>query len=239
MKDLINFALRPKICLENKTTHKNIIVRNIIIFLINLFLTILGSILITFVVAKFDISSNNISQHLQYISILILGLINYLIMPFMEELKYRLFLIFKPVNISITFFIVSFSIISLLNKSSIFEFDRFFLPKFISSILIGISVFLVLNRELRIRDFFEKVWIKYFKYFFYFSVLIFGISHLNKYSLSPGIYFLSPLLIAPQLISGTIWGYVRVKYGIFWSTLHHIIHNLCFYIPLLLLQHFF
>ncbi|KAB1160601.1 CPBP family intramembrane metalloprotease [Tenacibaculum aiptasiae] len=37
--------------------------------------------------------------------------------------------------------------------------------------------------------------------------------------------FLIPLLILPQFISGTIMGYLRIKYGFVFSVLFHMLNN--------------
>jgi hypothetical protein len=235
LRDVFIFAKKPKIDQEDKVGNTALIKRNAYIFLINLSFTILGSIFVAIISSKLNIVQKGITNNkIHTESVLIIGLINLLVIPFIEELANRLYLIFKPINIAISISILFYSLISFINQSSFYEFNNFFYLKFAISVILGSIVYFILKTE-KIKSIFEKIWLKYFKYIFYFSVLSFGLYHISKYSLTNCMYLLAPLLVIPQIISGIIWGYVRVKYGIFWSVLQHIIHNVCFYLPMIII----
>lgn len=69
--------------------------------------------------------------------------------------------------------------------------------------------------------------VRYFPWFFYASVMAFGFVHVtNFHPLSLKVLLLAPFLTLPQLIMGTLLGFVRMKYGIIYSMLLHSTINL-------------
>lgn len=77
---------------------------------------------------------------------------------------------------------------------------------------------------------------RYFDAIFYLFALAFGFYHITNFEISPMIIYLSPLLVAPQIIIGLLLGYVRVRLGLPWSILMHALYNLVLIGPLLLLK---
>ena len=76
----------------------------------------------------------------------------------------------------------------------------------------------------------------YFKYAYYLSVFLFAIVHIFNFEGGQEIYYLAPLLIAPQLIAGFFLGYIRVKFGLKWSILLHASFNTILIGPMLLMK---
>lgn len=66
---------------------------------------------------------------------------------------------------------------------------------------------------------------KQFKYIFYGIALLFGFVHISNYELSTTILIFSPLLISPQIVAGLILGYTRVKLGLHYSIVLHMVFN--------------
>jgi len=66
---------------------------------------------------------------------------------------------------------------------------------------------------------------KHFKYIFYSFAIIFGGIHLSNYDISTTILILAPILIAPQIVLGLILGYTRIKLGLLYSILFHMLFN--------------
>jgi len=78
----------------------------------------------------------------------------------------------------------------------------------------------------------EKIktcWDKYFKYFFYFIILIFGCVHFFNFSNYRNVWSWIIVLVFPQLIIGSILGYIRVRFSIIWSMGYHAFHNFVFF----------
>tara|TARA_R110002049_G_scaffold205968_1_gene376490 strand:- start:2674 stop:3222 length:549 start_codon:yes stop_codon:yes gene_type:complete len=75
---------------------------------------------------------------------------------------------------------------------------------------------------------------KYFKLGFYMLTIIFGYVHIFNFEVTPQILLLSPLLIAPQLVVGSVFGYVRVRLGLIYSMFLHASYNGILVIPAVL-----
>ena len=66
---------------------------------------------------------------------------------------------------------------------------------------------------------------KSFTYAFYIFTLIFGFIHITNFEITTNVLLLSPILILPQLLVGSYFGYIRVKFGLIWSMLLHGSYN--------------
>ena len=75
---------------------------------------------------------------------------------------------------------------------------------------------------------------KYFNYILYLSIFLFAGVHLSNFEMSNEIYYVAPVLVAPQLILGAFLSYVRVKLGLRWSICLHATYNAILITPLLL-----
>jgi hypothetical protein len=72
----------------------------------------------------------------------------------------------------------------------------------------------------------KNFWFKYYTVFFYLFIIAFGLVHISNYKdESLAILILSPILVLPQIIGGTIMAYLRMKLGFFWGFLQHAIFN--------------
>ena len=73
----------------------------------------------------------------------------------------------------------------------------------------------------------QRIVVRYFPWFFYASVMAFGFIHVtNFHPLSLQVLLLAPFITLPQLIMGTLLGFVRMKYGIIYSMVFHSTINL-------------
>ncbi len=70
--------------------------------------------------------------------------------------------------------------------------------------------------------------------FFYLSALGFGLIHLGNHQFSRERLVLPVVLVLPQVFGGLILGYLRVRYGIRWSILFHMLNNFVLIMPYLL-----
>jgi len=78
----------------------------------------------------------------------------------------------------------------------------------------------------------EKVqlfWTKNFRYFFYILLILFGCAHFFNYSNYGKLWSWIIVLVFPQLIIGSILGYIRVRFSLPWSMAYHAFHNLIFF----------
>lgn len=142
-------------------------------------------------------------------------LIGVLLVPVYEEIIFRLCLIFNKRNYFITISVILAIVVYL-----------FFKHKDISAIIFGLvlALFLILY----FFDF-EKIKCfinKHFKYFFWFSVICFGLIHISNFNGDYlTLFVLFPLICFPQLIMGVILGFIRMQYGFFYSVFIHLMVN--------------
>ncbi|MEH6513665.1 CPBP family intramembrane glutamic endopeptidase [Maribacter arcticus] len=77
---------------------------------------------------------------------------------------------------------------------------------------------------------------KYFPIILYIFTIAFGLVHISNFELTTQVLLLSPLLVAPQISVGFLLGYIRVKFGLFWSMALHACYNMVLIVPLLLVK---
>lgn len=139
-----------------------------------------------------------------------------IIAPFMEEVIFRLSLVFDPLNISLS----GSTIISLvLNKLS------YHLIALISFLLVFILIYKLATTYKQEMIVF---WNKNFKYIFYFLSLLFGLVHISNYKCTDtSQYLLTSILIFPQLAIGFVLSFTRVYYkkGFLIGILIHCLMN--------------
>ncbi len=87
-----------------------------------------------------------------------------------------------------------------------------------------IAGLLLPSQKIRVKERIDRNWHKYYGVFFYLTVILFGLFHIN-YELSPTKLLFTPLLIASPLIGGLFLGYLRVRFGLLWSILLHGLFN--------------
>lgn len=143
-------------------------------------------------------------------------LVVFILAPIYEEIFFRSLLKFRKTNI-ILFFNAIFALI-------LFSLYRSNLPVVIT---LGI-VFTIFLATIFIFSG-EKIELfvsSNFKYFFYASILLFGILHIFNFTGNRStLLAFSFILCSPQLILGSILGYIRMNHGLVYSILFHMIVN--------------
>lgn len=66
---------------------------------------------------------------------------------------------------------------------------------------------------------------KSFKIAFYALALLFGFIHISNFEITTNVVLLSPFLVLPQILLGSYFGYIRVRFGLQWSMLLHGCYN--------------
>lgn len=212
---MLSYLKNPVLCENNKTQKKDFVY-----FLFFYIITIIPIGVIAFIVCNmFNIIHKEIS-----LTPLMKLLVGVILAPIYEEILFRSLLKFKKINIILFLITLSAFIFYYILKSriEIAIFLSLFLFCFLS-LLISIS-----------RNQIESFISSRFKYFFYASILIFGILHI--FNFTGNIYALiifSFILTGPQLVLGSILGYIRMKHGLFYSIMFHVIVNTSIIFPIL------
>ena len=79
---------------------------------------------------------------------------------------------------------------------------------------------------------------KYFPWAFYISVVLFGAVHLFNFEQYDETLWAAPLLVSPQLFTGIVLGYTRIRMGIRYSILMHACFNAILLGPFIIMQTF-
>lgn len=208
MSTFLNYLKNPVNCSTHKPKSANFFGLLLIYFVSGVPL----AILIFLIFKLFNLG------HLQFdpenpIKAILIGIV---FAPIFEEIFFRSLLKYTKRNI-ILFLTSVIILIAYSTYKSKIEFVLF-----LSSVFIGIlSLSMFLNR-----DSVERFISSKFKYFFYASVIFFGLIHAANFT--GNIYVIigfSLILGSPQIVLGLILGYIRMNYGLIYSILFHIIVN--------------
>ncbi len=72
----------------------------------------------------------------------------------------------------------------------------------------------------------QKIWKKYYIFFFYAFAITFGLLHITNYENTELLFYcIAPILVVSQLLGGFILGYMRLRAGFFWGFLLHALFN--------------
>ncbi len=200
-----------------------------------------------------------ISENLTKETAVLMLIYGAIIAPIIEELTFRLPLKYKPINIG---FFISFQFLFLLTQLlsispkldnniglKLQDLNQFLSENILITIGIYISIIFLLTITTTISLYFietvigigkelQKKLTKLYPLFFYFIVMYFGLMHIFNYTNFKDIWFLTLLLVSPQIIIGLFLGYIRTQYGLFWAILNHMIHNTVTLTPAVLILTF-
>jgi len=147
-----------------------------------------------------------------------------------EELTFRLPLRHSATNLTISAFLVAFSVGDRLLKLSSFGLvaKERLLWGAVFALLVASVVFVLLLIE-PVKRLTKNFWIDHFRPILYVSCFAFGLVHLFNYrftSLTAATLVLAPLLVAPQIISGFVFAFARMRLGLIWCIVLHAAHNM-------------
>ena len=212
MKKLLSFIINPNLNQGYKKVNVWIFILIITsIFIFDVFF-ILG--ISFFKLENIDISTGGLEF---YKNKWFLYLIPCLLVPVIEELSCRLFLKKSLINSYISLSLITFILILLLQNRKIYSLDLYVLNTLVFSFSIWLSLF-------SFKKYFVNIKITD-RTIFYGSAILFSLLHLSNYSFQINELPKYLFLIIPQLCSGLIYGYIRVKNGMIYSILLHSIHN--------------
>ncbi|HOI25004.1 MAG TPA: CPBP family glutamic-type intramembrane protease [Caldisericia bacterium] len=140
--------------------------------------------------------------------------------PVLEELGFRLSLVFKPAFLSLSILALSPFVL----KNIVVPDSMPYLKILIASILSLAVLFIFKIPSLRRST--AQFWNQHLRWIVYGFVAFFGLLHISNFgSLSPKILLYSPLITLPQILSGFVLSYLRLRFGFQWSLLYHFLWN--------------
>lgn len=215
MTDILSYLKNPFFC-ENKKPQ----VVDLLYLLIIYLLAIIPIGIIAFMICntlKITHKEINLTPWMK----LLVGVI---LAPIYEEIIFRSLLKFKRINVVLFLITISAFILYYIIKSKIE------VALFLSILLLCFISILIFYSRNQIESFISSR----FKYFFYATILLFGLLH--TFNFTGNIYALlafSFILGGPQLVLGYILGYIRMNHGLVYSILFHMIVNSSIIFPII------
>lgn len=208
MNDFYDFIKNP-IWFSNYTKPSLI---HFIKFYITYLISIIPIVLIAFLTCKiFSITHKQIE-----FTFIMKFLIVVLLAPTYEEIFFRSLLKFNRLNV-ILFIVnlVGFILWTIIKEASVYFI---FSSAFLLMIIILITLYPI--------ETISKYVVKNIKLFFYLTSILFGVFHAINFTGNPWIILsFSFILGGPQIVAGLILGYIRLRFGLVYSILFHMLIN--------------
>ena len=160
-----------------------------------------------------ELMQNNNRVHGKFLLILF-------VVPFVEEILFRLPLRLEKIGIGLSFSIITYRL--LVEHSLMFDLYD---PYAYAKIALAIIPCLLTVR------FFPDSWLvaikKRYSYYFYFIAATFALVHVTNFApYNNSVLLFYPLFTLPQFLMALVIGYVRMEYGFFYGVALHSLINL-------------
>lgn len=193
----------------------------------------------------FDANQNYLIDFFNDQSIYVVIFFTMIFAPLFEELIFRLPLRCGHWNLG--FFFSVFLFFLLLEAGNYFDFDftiwffeiNFYLKNLALILLVVFFGFLfskIIKNKLPLEKV-ENLYLKNFKYIFYFFTLAFGIVHIMNFYNYGRYWYLILFLVFPQMLISFSLGFVRIIFGFQWSVFMHFLHNTVLTLPIIILSY--
>lgn len=225
VRDFISFLKSPIVTRDADYSNTQKIAASIVL----LFLKFAFSIAIASLIGLFyepkNITDQSLSERFTPLAYLVLAGI---ILPFYEETLFRLSLSYKRVYLALSVSCLGYYLCTkLIYGIRLTTFDESLWIRLGASILLGVVYFLLLLQK-RYSDYFQKIWATKFTVIYYLSAVLFAALHIFNFEMTLTNLLLIPILTLPQLFSGLVMGYMRVRFGFIYPLLLHMITNTVF-----------
>lgn len=141
------------------------------------------------------------------------------VMPALEELAFRLWLVYTP-----QYFLISLWLVAIFMHSTLMQVGGAYLGYGILGVATLITIWLLAFKETAQRSM-HKLYIHHYGWIFYGATALFALLHLINFKPDPQILLFAPLLVLPQLLLGLVLGYLRVKLSMIWAIALHGMYN--------------
>ncbi|NJK29195.1 MAG: CPBP family intramembrane metalloprotease [Acaryochloris sp. RU_4_1] len=228
----LQFLRRPRYTVNVPTDHQGIV--DILRLYPLALLIVLPLGVISAMIAANLQSSNAVEDLAKTMSVVEILILVVGVAPLWEEAVFRLPLRYTPSNLAIP---ISLGMILVVLMFVGKDLSKAVFLAFLGVVMVlGVALRFWLKEKVgskTIHRFYEK-WIGWL---FYGLAISFGLVHLSNFtSLAGQAWLLAPLLVLPQTALGIFLGFIRLRYGFWWSVLTHAFHNACALTPLMLMR---
>jgi len=222
-KEILKFIKDPRDHQNQEKSTRIKIYDTIGLFVLKLIMLIPVFLFFAVVYDPKNIQSTSMSDRFSPLALLLVGGI---LLPFLEEIAFRLSLRFKPIYFALSSTVLSYYILTkLVFFTKLSAVDESFIVRIVISVLIGLILFPLVNVG-SVKEKLSKFWSLHFRSIYYVSCLFFAWVHITKYELDLINILLLPILTLPQLMSALIYGYIRISFGFKYPLLFHMSNNL-------------
>ena len=162
--------------------------------------------------------------------------INIFAFPILEETAFRLPLIYKRLNLSLSVLLLSYYTLSIVLVGDVINMSDMILTRMGLSVFIAVLTYFIVGIKtigFKVKEFWEN----HYKIIFYTLLLLFTFRHLDSYMLTSLVFLFSPLLLLPQFIGGVFFSFTRVRLGFIYVILLHMMINFIVFTPRLILYY--
>ncbi len=219
LKDLVRFIKRPTLKEATGKSTPFKIYDTIGLYLVKFVLLIPVVLFFALVYDPENVQHSRMSERFGPWSLLLVG---GFILPFIEEVAFRLSLRFKPIYLALSLSVISYYILTkLVYGTNISLVDESFLPRVGAAVGVGLLLYPFFTVK-SIRTRLAAFWARYFAIIYYSTCLLFAWIHITKYELNLTNVLLLPILTLPQLLSALIYGYIRISFGFQYPLFFHM-----------------
>ncbi len=228
LEDILSYLKKPKYISKKKDIKTGKKIWDIFqILALSLILSVIIGFIIT--VALSTVNYNQEHHELsdpKYDNPLTLLISAVFLAPILEETTFRLGLKFSALRLSFSLlFLTVFFIPTILTEIGLnFSTSLNLIYHLWVFVAIGLILPVILHED-NVEEYVKNKYHRYFPYIFYASAGLFALIHIFNYGNAIDIWFLTPLLVLPQLIGGLLFGFVRMKYSFIWAVILHISYN--------------
>jgi membrane protease YdiL (CAAX protease family) len=217
--DFLYFAVHPKSSVRSIEPAGSKVITSVFLFLIKFTFSVLIASLIGIFYEPQNLTDQSMSERFSPLVYIAVG---GMILPFFEEILFRLSLVFKSIYISLSLACGTYYLLTkVVFGSKLSLVDDTFLIRVGVGLAVGLISFLIFRNSL-IKQFLSEFWKNNFKWIYYVSAVIFAWLHVFNFELSLLNLLLMPILTLPQLFSGLISGYLRIRFGFIYPLLLHV-----------------
>ena len=223
LKDIFHFVKKPQnTAAVEKSTRINIY-DTIGLYLLKFIFLIPVVLFFALVYDPKNVQSENMADRFSPLMLLLVGGI---ILPLIEEIGFRLSLIFKPIYLALSSSVLMYYFMTkVIYQTKNSMVDESFAIRIGAAILLGLILFPIFNIK-SIKKRLTEFWNAHFQSIFYLSCVFFAWIHISKYEINLVNVLLLPILTLPQLMSAIIYGYTRVAFGFKYPLFLHMSMNL-------------
>lgn len=222
LKEIINFIKDPHNEPDLVKSTKLKVYDTIGIYILKMVCLIPVLLFFAIVYDPVNVQSANMAERFSPLVFLLIG---GFILPLVEEIAFRLSLIYKSIYFSLSSTaLIYYFLTKAIYHTKISAVDETFVTRVLVSLLIGFILFAIQNLK-PVEKLLTAFWDRHFRYIFYTTCLVFAWIHISKYELILLNILLLPILTLPQLMSAIIYGYTRVLFGFRYPLILHSVMN--------------